>query len=79
MNTKTEERRIAIKSERQQISDEITAVFSKIISEMGMDEPENFEKIAHYIIKDILETADIDKWSTGDVIIGFRRWIESRK
>jgi hypothetical protein len=44
-----------------------------------MNVPENHEEIVDFIYKDIFESADVDNWiDSNDVIIGFRRWIESK-
>jgi hypothetical protein len=48
---------------------------SGILNNMQMDKPENFHEIVEFISKDIEETADVD-FSYGDVVIGFRRFIE---
>lgn len=56
----------------------IESIFINLIDRMEMDFPENYEDIVQYIYEDILETADSINWSVDDVVIGFRRWIESR-
>lgn len=43
---------------------------------MGIDKPENHEDILDFVVNDILDTADPEKWHSGDVAIAFRRWIE---
>ena len=43
-----------------------------------MNIPDNFEDIVQFIYEDVCETADVDNWNDSDVIIGFRRWIESK-
>jgi hypothetical protein len=48
---------------------------SGILNNMQMDKPENFHDIVEFISKDIEETADFN-FSYGDVVIGFRRFIE---
>ena len=58
--------------------DVIEYIFIKLIARMEMEIPENYEDIVQYIYEDILETADLTNWSVGDVVIGFRRWIESK-
>jgi hypothetical protein len=50
-----------------------------ILLDIGIDRPENWDKVERYVIKDVEETADKDNWTSGDVVIAFRRWIESRK
>jgi len=58
--------------------DEIEKIFIGMLSRITMDIPENYEDIVQYIYEDVCETADENNWSDGDVVIGFRRWIESR-
>jgi len=45
---------------------------------IGMDRPSNHDEIVDFIAQDILETADPNEWHSGDVAIGFRRWIEAQ-
>ena len=63
--------------QNNEIADEIEVCFDAMITRMGMDRPTTADNIIQYIIEDIRETAD-DDWSDSDVIIGFRRWIESQ-
>lgn len=58
--------------------DEIETRFINIITRIGMDIPNNFEDIVQYIYEDVCETADPDTWNDDDIIIAFRRWIESK-
>lgn len=57
--------------------DEIEKIFINLITKIGMDIPNNFEDIVQFIYEDILVCADEVNWNDEDVIIGFRRWIES--
>ncbi len=57
--------------------DEIGKLFYYLITKMGMDIPSNFEDIVQFIYEDVCETADEVNWHDGDIVIGFRRWIES--
>jgi hypothetical protein len=45
---------------------------------IGMDIPNNYEDIVQYCYEDVCETADPINWSSGDVAIAFRRWIEAQ-
>jgi hypothetical protein len=45
---------------------------------LNMDKPMNFDQIVDYIFNDMAESADGENWSDGDVITGFRRWIEGQ-
>lgn len=58
--------------------DEVERLFIDLVASIGMDIPENFEDIVQFIYEDILDTADDENWNNSDVVIGFRRWIESQ-
>lgn len=58
--------------------DEIELILIDKWSLMGMAIPDNFENIVQYCYEDVCETADPDDWCDGDVLIAFRRWIESK-
>lgn len=58
--------------------DEIKDTFSSLLRKMGMDTPSNFNEILQYIYDDVCETADENNWNDADVVIAFRRWIESK-
>lgn len=58
--------------------DEIEKSLISIWTSIGMDVPENFEDIVQYVYEDVCETADPVEWNNSDVVIGFRRWIESK-
>lgn len=45
---------------------------------IGIDKPENHDKIVKFIKNDIKETADPDEWHSGDIDIAFRRFLESK-
>lgn len=47
-----------------------------LIFSVRMDLPSNYDDILDFICNDIKETADIENWHSGDVIIAFRRFIE---
>jgi hypothetical protein len=57
--------------------DDVERMVINIFTRIGCDIPDNWEDIVQFIYEDILETADKDNWHSGDVAIGFRRWIES--
>jgi hypothetical protein len=56
---------------------EIEYVLLDMYNSIGMDKPENHEDILQFCYEDVDETADPIDWSSGDVTIAFRRWIES--
>lgn len=49
----------------------------KLITNIGMDIPSNVDDIVEFICEDVSESAD-DNWHDGDIVIAFRRWIESK-
>lgn len=59
--------------------DAIESMLINIWANIGIDIPSNFESIVQYCYEDVCETADEENWHSGDVIIAFRRWIESKK
>ena len=59
--------------------DEIEKIFIDQMAVFGIDLPENYEEIVQFIYEDVCETADPVNWTSEDVRIGFRRWIESQK
>ena len=58
--------------------DAIETALINLWSGMGMDIPANFEEIVQYVYEDVCETVDPTNWSDGDVVTGFRRWIEEK-
>jgi len=58
--------------------EEIEYLLSDIYHRIGIDKPDNHYKIIDFIEGDIKETADPNKWHSGDVDIAFRRFIESK-
>lgn len=57
---------------------QVEFVLLGFIMKIGMDRPSNFDDILEYVYEDVDETADKENWSVGDVVIGFRRWIEAQ-
>ncbi len=50
--------------------------------QIGMDRPENFREILDFITEDVMETSAAESegfFSEGDIIIGFRRFIERER
>lgn len=60
------------------MKDEIEFILIQLLGYIGMDIPSNYEDIVQYVYEDILDTADVDNWNHSDVVIGFRRYIESK-
>jgi hypothetical protein len=57
--------------------DNIEKILISKWTSIGMDIPENFEQIVQFVFEDVMETSDYPNYSDGDVMIGFRRWIEN--
>lgn len=70
--------KIIEKSMKREMKDDVESIFINLMDRMEMNIPDNCEDIVQYIYEDILETEDPINWSEDDVVIGFRRWIESR-
>lgn len=58
--------------------DEIDSILMDIFNKIGMDLPSNFDKIVEFVYWNVYYTGDLDNWHEGDVVIGFRRWIEKQ-
>jgi superfamily II helicase len=58
--------------------DNIEKTLIMLYARIGIDIPNNHEDITQYVFEDVCETADPDDWHSGDVSIGFRRWIEAQ-
>ena len=58
---------------RKEISNLLTQIYLRI----GIDQPSNHDQILDFIVNDVKETADPVVWTSEDVNIAFRRFIES--
>jgi hypothetical protein len=56
----------------------VQSILILLLSNMGMDTPQNIEEITDFVFEDVCETADPLEWHSGDVAIAFRRWIEAQ-
>lgn len=54
-----------------------TQLLGEIYPAIGIDKPENHNDIIEFIMDDLIATADPIDWHSGDVSIGFRRFIEN--
>lgn len=63
----------------KEIREEIEGMLLEIYSNIGCDRPDNHDSILDYVINDVLETADLEDWHSGDVSIAFRRWVEEQQ
>lgn len=55
----------------------IENILMKLWAEMFLSIPKNYDEIIEYVYNDVCECADINDWNSNDILIGFRRWIES--
>jgi hypothetical protein len=63
---------------KEQKLKEIELCLLALFALLNMDKPMNFDQIVDYIFNDMAESADGENWSDGDVVTGFRRWIEGQ-
>lgn len=63
----------------KEIATEAELYLLELYNAIGIDKPANHEAILNFVIKDITETADPEKWHSGDVAIAFRRFLEDKK
>ena len=54
-----------------------TQLLGDIYPAVGIDKPSNHDDIVEFIVNDVEVTADPVDWHSGDISIGFRRFIES--
>ena len=54
-----------------------TQLLGDIYPAIGIDKPSNHDDIVEFIFHDVEVTADPEDWHSGDISIGFRRFIES--
>ena len=67
-----------IQAENTKKKDEVEKILIGMYSTLGMDIPSNHEDITQFVFEDVCDTADPVNWHSGDVSIGFRRWIEAQ-
>jgi len=60
----------------KQMKETVEAMLFDIYKNIGIDKPENHDEIVDFVFNDVVETADPEKWHSGDVAIGFRRFME---
>lgn len=53
-------------------------LLSDVFPKIGMDRPNNMDKIVSFIKEDVQTAADPQNYHTGDFAIAFRRFIESK-
>ena len=58
--------------------DEIETILIDMFDRIGIQTPSNYEDIVQFCYEDVCETADPIDWNNADVIIAFRRWVESQ-
>jgi hypothetical protein len=57
--------------------DEIETILIDMFDRIGIQTPSNYEDIVQFCYEDVCETADPIDWNNDDVLIAFRRFIES--
>jgi hypothetical protein len=57
-----------------EIENEVYAIYQKI----GIDKPLNHDEIVEFITNDVQECTFVDEWTSEDVLIAFRRFIENK-
>lgn len=57
--------------------DRVELYFTSLIHRIGMDRPSNFDQIVDYLVEDI-ESSASKEWTSEDLTIAFRRWIEDQ-
>lgn len=52
-------------------------LLGEIYPVIGIDKPSNHDDIVEFIVNDVEVAADPVDWHSGDISIGFRRFLES--
>jgi len=60
------------------IADIERVLFAHLVKRIGIQIPTNFDEIVEYVHMDMLHNRKKRRWDKTDVILGFRRWIESK-
>ena len=47
-------------------------------TKIGIDIPSNLDDIVEFILQDVLDSTDVNNYTSEDIMIGFRRFIESK-
>lgn len=55
---------------------EIESILISIFNKIGINKPNNLDIIIEFCYQDVKETADPKDWTSEDVLIAFRRYIE---
>jgi len=58
--------------------DGVEYMLEVIYRNIGIDQPENHEDITQFCYEDVMETAEDLNWHSGDVVIAFRRFLETK-
>lgn len=61
------------------IEDDVDIYLSKLWNLITIERPHNHHDIVKFCVKDIEDSADRDNWTTEDIEIAFRRYLESKK
>jgi len=64
--------------EKRDMASEVSSHLKNIFININIDRPSNFDEIVSFIVVDVASTADKNLWHTGDIEIGFRRYLESK-
>ena len=63
-------------SKIKEFLNEIDYLVRDIWLRIGIDKPANHDEIVKFVAEDVLTVADPVHWTSGDIDIAFRRWIE---
>lgn len=61
-----------------EIKETVKVMLMNIFSTIGIDKPINFDEILEFCYEDVMSSAELQDWHSGDVAIAFRRWIEDQ-
>jgi hypothetical protein len=64
---------------RMTIEEDVDIYLSKLWNLITIERPKNHHDIVRFCVKDIEEAADPDSWTSEDIEIAFRRFLESKE
>jgi hypothetical protein len=53
-------------------------LLGRVYPNIGIDKPSNHDEIVEFIVNDVKESASAEHCQSGDIAIGFRRFIENK-
>lgn len=66
---------VVFEGKKELITSDLVDLFDRV----GISSPSNFDTILDFVYEDVEVAADPTKWTSEDVAIAFRRWVEKQQ